>query len=336
MQFEELTSRAQSTRLRRTALDALQQYPIEVARLRLLNHGFNTTFRVDTTDGRKFALRINVNSQRTPANLAAEVAWLAAIATDTDLWVPTPQPTRTGALTTEVFSPDLGRSLPAALFSWLPGADLGDEATPAQFREVGKAMAVLHQHAAAWQLPKGAELPAIDSVLMGVPYRLGVEHPQLTADARAVLDAAFAQVQQQFDTLLAGARLQPLHGDMHMWNLKWFRGRLIVFDFDDSGMGVPAQDLPISAYYMRDDAAQEAALIEGYQEVRSLPSFTTEQYEAMVASRNLLLLNDLVVTTNAEFKAMLPRYIPNSITKLRAYLDTGVFRHDVPGLIPAP
>ncbi len=53
-----------------------------------------------------------------------------------------------------------------------------------------------------------------------------------------------------------------------------------------------------------------------------------------MASRNLVLLNDVVTTTNAEFLAMLPRYVPNSITKLRAYLDTGVYRHEVPGLIP--
>ena len=82
----------------------------------------------------------------------------------------------------------------------------------------------------------------------------------------------------------------------------------------------------------RDNAEQEAALLEGYQEVRPLPAFTTEQYEAMVASRNLVLLNDVLTTNNAEFIEMLPRYVPNSLTKLRAYLDTGVFRHDVAGL----
>ena len=327
--------RGQVARLRPVAHAALAHYPVEVARLRLLNHGFNTTFRVDTTDGRRFALRLNVNSRRTPQNLVAEAAWLAALAADTDLWVPVPQPTRDGRLTTEAFSPDLGRMLPAAMFSWLPGGDLGDEATPAQLAAVGRATAVLHDHAERWPLPKGAELPAIDSVLMDVPFHLGVDHPLLSSADHAVIDAAFAQVQQHIDALFAGARRQPLHADLHVWNLKWYRGRLIVFDFDDSGIGVPAQDLAISAYYLRDDAALEAALLEGYQALRPLPGFTSEQYEAMVASRNLVLLNDVVTTTNAEFLAMLPRYVPNSITKLRTYLDTGVYHHEVPGLIPA-
>ncbi len=30
---------------------------------------------------------------------------------------------------------------------------------------------------------------------------------------------------------------------------------------------------------------------------------------------------------------LLPRYIPNTITKMRACIDTGVFRHDVEGLL---
>jgi len=328
--------RGQIDRLRPVAWEMLRDYPIEVAALRLLNHGFNTTFRVDTTDGQRFALRLGVNSRRTDAFIAGEMAWLAALAAETDLWVPTPQRTRHGELLAHVHFPDLDRALPAALFSWLPGADLGDRATPAQLQVVGRATATLHAHSEHWQLPPGAELPAIDTVLMDMPYELGGDIPLLAAADHEVIDTAFAQIQGHYDALLAGSRRQPLHADLHIWNLKWHRGRLSVFDFDDSGIGVPMQDLAISSYYLRDDFEQEAALLEGYQELRSLPSFTFAQYEAMVASRNLVLLNDVVTTTNAEFLAILPRYVPNSIAKLRAYLETGVFRHQVPGLIPPP
>ena len=96
---------------------------------------------------------------------------------------------------------------------------------------------------------------------------------------------------------------------------------------------MPAQDLAISAYYLRDNFEQEAALLAGYQDIQPLPVFTAEQYEALVAGRNLVLFNDVLTTINSEWLATLPRLIPNWITKLRAYLDTGVYRHDVPGLI---
>ena len=136
--------------------------------------------------------------------------------------------------------------------------------------------------------------------------------------------------------MFGGAHRQLLHADLHVWNLKWYRGRLAGFDFDDCGIGVPAQDLAISAYYLRDDTEQEAALLEGYAQVQPLPAFTNPQFEAQVAGRNLVLLNDVIVSINAEYRAMMPRYVANTVTKLRHYLDTGEFRHDVPGLIAPP
>ena len=112
MRFEDRSVRGQVARLRPLAVEVLRRYSIDVAALRLLNHGFNTTFRVDTTDGRRFALRLNVNSRRTDSFIGAEMAWLAALAEETDLWVPIPQRTLDGALLTHVRSLDLGRSGP--------------------------------------------------------------------------------------------------------------------------------------------------------------------------------------------------------------------------------
>lgn len=335
MRFEDRSVRGQVALLRPVAFDVLRQYPFEVASLRLVNHGFNTTFRVDTTDGRRFALRLNVNSRRTDAFIGAEMAWLAALSEETDLWVPTPQRTSGGQLLAHVHCPPLGRYLPAALFTWLPGRDLGAAATVPQMRAVGRAAAQLHSHGEHWRPPVGTGLPAIDRVLMGVDDALA-DHPLVTTADHRVLDEVLGHLQGHFDSLFAGAARQPLHADLHIWNLRWHQGRLAVLDFDDSGIGVPVQDLAICTYYLRDDAAQEAALLEGYQELRPLPTCTPEQFEALVASRQLALLHDVVTTTNAEFIEMLPRYLPNSITKLRAYMATGVFRHNVPDLIPPP
>ena len=52
----------------------------------------------------------------------------------------------------------------------------------------------------------------------------------------------------------------------------------------------------------------------------------------MIAGRNLLLLDDLLVQTNAELRAMLPDYVVNSTLRLRNWLETGSFRRHVPGV----
>ncbi|MFM2073185.1 MAG: hypothetical protein RLZZ623_3449 [Actinomycetota bacterium] len=334
--FEQLSTRSQVHRLRGTALTALAQYPLRVDRLRLLHHGYNTTFRVDTTDGRRFSLRLNVNSRRSMANISAEMAWLAALARDTDLRVPSPQRTLEGELMTRVFSPDLHRHLSAALFAWLPGRNLdefGNAITATQMHAVGRAAATMHTHSESWELPSGAELPVIDHTLMDTPNVLGRDHELLTDERRRIIDAAFAETQLRHDEVFAGSRPQVLHADLHTANVKWCRGRLAVFDFDDSGIGMPMQDLAMSAYYLRPRADREAAMLEGYTQLRPLPVFTAEQYEAMVASRSLVLLNEVLTITTADIRAMLPYFIPDTVAKLRSYLDTGVFRHDIEGLI---
>jgi Ser/Thr protein kinase RdoA (MazF antagonist) len=332
MNFVDLPSRAQVHRLRQTAMNALNQYPLEVKTLRLLNHGFNTTFGVRTVTNQKFALRLNVNSRRSTAQIKAEMSWLAALSKDTELHLPTPQPNRQGALLSNVYSPDLGRDLPTALFSWLPGKDLGDDATPLHMREVGRVAARLHAHAKGFTLPVGAALSSLEHPLMDSPNHFLLEHPHLTPERREVIDATFMQVERVLKDLFARERPMVLHADLHNWNLKWSRGKLYVFDFDDSGIGLPMQDLAIAAYYLRDETQLETALLEGYQTLAPLPAYSQAEYEAILAGRNLVLWNDLLVNTTFELRTLLPRYAHNSTLKLRHYLETGVYKHDVPGL----
>jgi Ser/Thr protein kinase RdoA (MazF antagonist) len=332
MEFGGRSYLSQVSVLRQAALVALAEYPLRVARVRLLLHAYNTTFRVDTTDGRRFALRLNTGSRKTAQGLRAEMSWLAALALDTDLRIPVPLRTNDGRLFTEVHSAAFGRPLPAAVFGWLPGPDLEDDARPEQLFVAGRAMATLHAHAEQWSLPADATLPLLDTILLDIPDHLHDPHPQLTPARERLVHSAFDHIGRVLVDLPTDQPRHVLHADLHLGNMKWHRGRLAVFDFDDCGIGLPVQDLAISSYYLRPERGLEQALTEGYASLRPLPPSTTEQYEAVVAARSLVLLNDLLVTENAEMQAVLPRYAANTEIKLRHYLDTGEFRHDLPGV----
>jgi Ser/Thr protein kinase RdoA (MazF antagonist) len=332
-QFELLSARSQVVRLRAAAFEALTAYPLEVARLRLVYHGYNTTFRVDTTDQRTFALRINVNSHKTAPELRAEMAWIDALSRDTEVSVPVPQLTIAGGLTTTVWVPSLGRQLPAALFGWLSGPNVEDRAARVHLRAAGQAMARMHRHAEGWSLPADASLPASDELFMHGSRYLHLDHPLLTPERREVLERVIPQVQQRFAEVFASATPHVLHADLHLANMKWYRGRLSVFDFDDCVIGVPAHDLGVSTYYLRPRQELVDALFEGYASLRPLPVVSPDRFEALLVGRNVLLLNELLGTSSADFRDMLPTYAANTFVKLRHYLDHGEFRHDLPGVV---
>lgn len=328
--FSSLAPRAQVHRMRSLAHEALHRRGLHDARLRLLEHGFNTTFRVDTAAGDRFALRLGVGSVHGPGHVEGEVQWLAALAADTDLVVPAPV-AHEGRLVVDVPSADLARVVPTVLFRWLPGRDLGDAPTPARWRAVGTLMARLHAHGAVWCPTDDAPLPLLTDPLQGTTSNL--DDARIDDASRIVLHTVEARARLVFEQLRT-MPAQAIHADLHAWNLKWYRGRVAVLDFDDCGIGLPVQDLAICCYHLRDDDESVDALLEGYRVVAPLPLASVEQFESLVAARNLVLLNDLLVTTNAELSALVPAYLANTILKLRRYLDEGVYRHSVPGVVP--
>ncbi len=72
----------------------------------------------------------------------------------------------------------------------------------------------------------------------------------------------------------------------------WNEGRLSIFDFDDCGYGVEAQDLAVTLYYL-DTPEQDEALLNGYKSVRPLPTYSANAMKALLLQRRLLLLNYL-------------------------------------------
>lgn len=332
-EFQGLSSRAQVLRLRAAAAEVLSAWPVTVTRIRLLYHGYNTTFRVDTADGTPFALRLNVNSRKRPEGLLAEMSWMRALADDTDIRVPVPLPTSVGGLTAEVHVPSLGRTIAAALFSWLRGPNLHKVAGPEHLRVLGRTMAQLHTHAEGWSMPAGAALPSTDRFWAPDGPMLTLSHELLTVDRRAVFEEVLAQVRHVTPLVSATGPHHVLHADLHLANAKWYRGRLSVFDFDDCLWGVRAHDLPITTYYIQPQRPLVEALFEGYADVRSLPPLPDEHFQTLLAARNLLLVDELLSTESADFIAVLPTYMANSELKLRHFLTTGTYRHDLEGVV---
>lgn len=312
---------------RRTAHDALHTYGIDTAALRAVNNGFNTTYRVRTPDGAQYALRLGTNSLRDTAGLRAELAWIQALAADTDIHVAQPCLTLDQAPFVELWCEPLGKTISATLSHWLPGRIVGEKPTRAQLIAMGELIARLHLHTRKWQPPAEAHFPSLTAILMNSSdvMRASV-HPALTPALRTRIARVIDRIQPQYEILTATQPIQPIHADIHGYNVLWQGQRLAVIDFDDAGMGWPIQDLAICAYHLRDIPGAEAHVRAGYARYLPLPEVSPAGFEAQLIARAVLIFNDVLSSPLPADAAAVPGYADRLARRIDTYLDTGIFQ----------
>lgn len=321
--FAQRSPRSQVRILRERAYAAAAQFGLEPVAMRLINHGFNTTFAVRDRDGTRYALRLNVNSLHDEAGIRAEIAWVRAIQRDTDLRVPEPVTSLSGDDLVPVAVEGLSRSVFAVLYRWLEGADVADRVSPVILTAMGHAMKTLHEHASTWTLPAGTALEAYDTLLCGQPYQLG-EDPVF----REAYDLAEAIVRR-----LAQTPARVVHFDLHFHNVKYRRGQLAVFDFDDCMIAAPALDAAQSLFYVRrmpDAPDLEAAFWRGLGTTPEELGMSRAELETLLIGRQILLANDLQNSDNAELRAIAPGYTAKARSRVQAFLSTGRYDPSTP------
>jgi len=311
-----LSRRGQLGRLRRLGRTALAAYGLEDARLTLLRHEHNTTFRVEAR-GESYVLRINRPQVHTAQTIDSEMAWLTALRRDTDLGVPEPVSSRDGPFV--VVARDAGVPEPHAcvLLRWLDGRFSDQRLTPTQLQRVGVLEARLHGHAARWAPPSGFLRPRVDTLSdagkiesmagSAAVARLG-DHPTredgdrglrlvealVSADAAALFGRALEVVWATTRKLAEDTDAFGLiHGDVHYENFLFHRGAVRAIDFDDCGWGFHLYDLAVTLWELEDRPRYDAlrdALIAGYAEERPLPGDHVIHLQALFVLRRMQML----------------------------------------------
>lgn len=299
---------------------ALGFYELSVKAVSMINNEYNATFKVETNEGTQFALRINVNSPRSIANLKAEIAWVNFLTTDARVKVPHPIASTKGENFVTFVHGDNGSELKCVLYSWLEGEELGDEPTAEQIRSLGAAMATLHLSSKDFKLPAGAALPDFKDPMWETEDFLLSAKSVLDPEAKALVAQALEVIKSEIDALYREHAQQIIHADLHGWNVMWHNDEIAVFDFDDCGFGLPIQDLATAIYYL-DTPEQDAALKEGYASVAELPQYTESQMQMFMIQRRIILLNYLYETSNEEHRAMIPDYLEESLRRITKFLN---------------
>ena len=301
------------------AHEILKKYGITDAEVESINFEFNATFSVSTQSGQRYALRLNINSTRIVSNIQAETQWVRDLARIPSINVPTPIASLDDQYLVSAQHADSGQMIYGVMYSWLEGEEIGDEPTLDQLHTVGRAMALLHENSSHFTLTDGAELPTFNDFFWGTEDYLFSGKSTLIPKDRQLIEQARDLIMMFTDELYATSEVHIIHADLHGWNLMWHEDQLSIFDFDDCGYGVEAQDIAVALYYL-DTPEQDAALLDGYKSIRPLPIYSEKAMKALLLQRRLLLLNYLYETKNAEHKEMLPAYLEKTIERVSTFL----------------
>jgi len=334
--FHALTQIGQGRRLRPVALQVLSEYGIEPTGVQQILEASNIIFRVRTKSSGSYVLRMtSPKSCHGADEIRSEVAWLHAIAEETDIGVPEPVARLDSEYVSQVIVPGASKSIGCALYRWVPGVMLDDRLTENNVRRLGILMARLHEHAAGFEAPEGFHIRTYDSVF---PYAAegfaGIEpvllfdegeDPPLADAQRAVYRQVHDLVAAEIEGLMAGrAPLRVIHNDLHVWNVKVDRSKLYALDFEDLMWGHTIQDIATTLYYFRWNDTYEtmlAAFRSGYESVSAWPECRDGQLEKLIMGRAILLANYITVSEDSEDRAFAPEYLERVADRLRGFLS---------------
>lgn len=311
------------------ALAALEHYDLIVKRVRLISTDWNGIFRVDTAEGDRYILRVCMPEPHgfSIAAIRSEMMWLAALRRDTDLSVPQPLATREGDLVITAEAAGVPEPRHCVVFSWVPGVNLADRLTLENMAKLGELSAQLHNHADTFTPPEGFVVNRYDKVFYYQEPVLIFDDAYralFPPDRRRVFERAVERVEEALGKLAtSGDGMRVIHGDLHQWNAKVFRGKLSAIDFEELMWGYPVQDIAITFYYLQghDFPTLREAFTSSYTRHRAWPEQYPGEMDTFMAGRALTLVNTIIQDPSPEYRQQAPHFIERKQADLQAFLD---------------
>ncbi len=298
--YDKLTRPGRLRRLRQIVLKALEQYDLCVKWVKFLTIETNTMFQIRSEDGERFVLRIYSDEETTVRENQAEMYWLAALKRDTDLKVTEPIARRDGEYITIVSVPGVPDERRCVLFKWIPGRTLENYLNSENYYKYGQTLAKLHNHATTLNpLPQNIRPKKWDKVFYYPDEPVIYNTPEYShlfpSERIELLEKVIAQANDLFERLFADQNSQILiHGDLHYWNIHFYRGELYVIDFEDINLGYPVQDVAVTLSYGRQSDGYNEwkdAFKQGYSSVRTWPFESERTIETLMAARSVMFIN---------------------------------------------
>jgi Ser/Thr protein kinase RdoA (MazF antagonist) len=314
------------------ARQALAAYRLEDASLIFIRHSDTISYRVETPDGENFLLRLHIPINQSMGTHGAdystvnsELLWLEALCQDTEVVLPQPIRNLSGALVTQIQSPEAGENVNCTLLRWVVGEPYHrDLETADKAFQIGKIAAILHNHASGWHIPEGFTRPDRDisyfeKVLRGI--QPAVVDGLIRASDYEGLETSVHLLMEQLREASKGRQVFGLiHADMHKGNMLLYQDQIRLIDFSFCAFGNFMFDLAICMADMKREL--QPAFLAGYQSLRPLPA----DYQSLVEG---LFVGSMVGTfsywvPDPGAAALLARKVPQIVEDYAVKYNQGI------------
>jgi len=325
--YNELEQRGQVARLRPYAIAALDAYSLTGARMTFINHGENTTWKIDSPTPpagwdpipglhpTRCLLRIHRTTYNWPQEIRSELLWTRALARDTGMAIPIGLTPSTAAALRPISDPAIGGQRLITLTRWVIGQSRWEHPKPSDFEQIGVLMAHLHDHASQWRPPKQFTRPHYRDRGLAIPdgnsdRGCGDVWHLLPKNARRLLKKVRDRTLKVMEQLGDGPEAFGLiHGDLHLHNVVFARGCAWPIDFDDCLYGHWLLDYAVASQPYPGSAEP---ILRGYRRVRPFLEAWLRHLPLFHAARSAGVLLWLVsrAETNSRFVAIMKRSLP--------------------------
>lgn len=302
---------------------ALAQYPLREATARFLGHSDNLTFRVEEPGGTTYLLRIHkpvmsfLNGLRQlPEAIAAELAWMEALAWEGGFTLQQPMHTITNERVGSVMMN--GEPVPCTLLTWLEGGHFSPSMPDAVdiVRQYGELVARMHEFSTQWSPPPGFLRPSYDEMhfrrVFG-RFSRGVDHEVYSEVVYRKLHSIGQAILDEIERLPGDSQHWGVtHNDLHVGNFVVNEGKVIPIDFSFCGFAHYLFDLSVClAGGLKPDL--RPVMLEGYRSIRPLPEENLRPLEAYALAGRMSYYAYQIdnPTERAWLRRRLPLFIEN-------------------------
>ena len=286
-----------------SATKALDDFPVSCSSIEFVSQSENFSYRVKTSNGSSYVLRLHRPSYHNLAELESEQLWTEALL-EAGIDVPIALRTSDGSRYARVMCPDGWRY--AGMLEWVEGGLLWDVLPNSSstskssiedkdpLRLLGRLIAGLHEQALHWEIPENFIRHSLNvEGFVGESPFWGRfwETPELDKSHQSNLLSMRNSIKEILVEYEASSGPYSLiHADLHASNVVVQGSRLHIIDFDDSGFGWHAYDLAVALHNLRDSSQYsvcKSSLLTGYSDVRPISAEEIEMIELFLVVRSL-------------------------------------------------